>query len=83
MALVRRCLVVLIGLFPEHLESCAPKILAVRQRLGAEEALITLRIMAARQLPQLPSPLGFHPHGAMPGNPTLRRQQSTGPDPPA
>ena len=81
MVLVRRCLVVLIGLLPGLLAGCTPEICSLRQRLG-DEVLIKLRAMAFRQLSQLPSPLGFHPHGAMRGDPTSSRQQQTGPDPP-
>lgn len=80
--LVQRCLVVLIGLLPNHLANCAAQVTAVRERLGHEAVLRALRAAADRQLPQLPSPLGFHPPAIDPGDLTSAYQQPMGPDPP-
>jgi hypothetical protein len=82
MRLVQRCLLILIGLLPGQLAGCAAQITAVRDRLGHDAVLMALRVAADRQLPQLPSPLGFHPLAAGRGDPTPAHQQPMGPDPP-
>jgi hypothetical protein len=79
---VQRCLRVVIGLLPDHLSGCACDVLSVRKRLGEEAVLMALRGLAARQLPQLPAPLGFYLSIAGCGDPTQTEQQPMGPDPP-
>lgn len=81
-ALVHRCLLLLIGLLPDHLAGCPPEINACRGRLGSSAVLILLRQLAAPQLTTLASPLGFYPHWTVPGDPDSAHQQQTGPDPP-
>lgn len=81
--LVQRCLVLMIGLFPDHLGECTPQVNAVRQRLGCDAVLMALRSLASQQLSLLPSPLGFYPHWIDGGDLTSPDQQRTGRDPPA
>ena len=80
--LVQRCLLLVIGLLPDHLAACPPELNACRQHLDSSAVLILLRHLAAPQLTTLASPLGFYPHWTAPGHPNSAHQQQTGPDPP-
>ena len=80
--LVHNVLVRVIGLIPDRLAGCAATMVAVRERLGSDSALMELRALVAAQLRRLPAPLGFPPHGiGVPGR-TPAFQHSMGPDPP-
>ncbi|MFQ5760477.1 MAG: hypothetical protein ACE5HM_05840 [Acidiferrobacterales bacterium] len=81
-AMVQRCLLLVIGLLPEQLSRCPAEIGAVRARLATPWVLMSLREHVAAQLPALPSPVGFSPHGSTGGDPNLPRQHKVGPDPP-
>ena len=61
--LVHNVLVRVIGLIPDRLGGCAATMVAVRERLGSDSALMKLRALVAAQLRMLPAPLGFQPHG--------------------
>ena len=80
---VRAGLAAGIGLLPGLLAGCTPTVASVRSALGAEVALVRLRVELAPHLAALPPPLGFG------GRPARRRpsptalQQEAGPDPPA
>ena len=80
--LVHDVLARVIGLIPDRLAGCAATMVAVRERLGSDRALMELRGLVCAQLRALPTPLGFQPHG--PAVPSRNRafQQSMGPDPP-
>lgn len=80
--IVRRCLVLVIGLRPDLLEGCAVNILDVRARLGQEWALVALRGLVATELEHLPTPMGFSPARKGHGDPAKVFQQPMGPDPP-
>ena len=80
--LVHNALVRVIGLIPDRLAGCAATMVAVRERLGSDRALMKLRALVAAQLPMLPSPLGFQPHGIDVRVRTPAFQHSMGPDPP-
>lgn len=79
---VHQCLVVVIGLLPDHLAGCAATVTHLRQRLGHEAVLMALRTLAAGQLSHLPAPLGFSPPATACGDPTRAYQQPRGRDPP-
>lgn len=79
---VHRCLVVVIGLLPDHFAGCAATVSHFRQRLGHDAVLMALRGHAAPVLPRLPAPLGFSALATDRGDPTAARQQPMGPDPP-
>lgn len=79
--LVRRCLIIAIGLLPEHLAGCAPEILALQARLEGD-VLVSLRALLAPRLPLMAGPLGFYPYWHRWGDPAMPHQQRTGPDPP-
>ena len=80
--LVHNVLARVIGLIPDRLAGCAATMVAVRERLGSERALMALRALVAAQLAMLPAPLGFPPHAtAVPGRKPAF-QHSMGPDPP-
>jgi hypothetical protein len=79
--LVHAGLAAAIGLLPRLLAGCKPTVPSVRSALGAEVALVRLRLELTPHLGALPPPLGF-------GSRPLRRrpsptvlQQETGPDP--
>ena len=80
--LVRRALAAVDGLLPEHLAGCPPSILAFRDRLGTDAALIWLRETAAPNLAALPPPLGYANGPAIRGHPVPAFQQRVGHDPP-
>ena len=81
--LVHAALTAVIGLLPGLLAGCKPTVTSVRSALGAEVALVRLRLELAPHLGELPPPLGFgrRPARRRPSPTTL--QQETGPDPPA
>ena len=80
--LVHHVLGIVIGLLPEQLARCIAEMGAVRTRLETETALRALRTLVAEQLPVVPAPLGFHPHGLAATNRTRARQHKMGSDPP-
>ena len=80
--LVHNALARVTGLIPDRLAGCAATMVAVRARLQSDSALTKLRGLVAAQLPMLPTPLGFQPHGiGVPGRKPAF-QHSMGPDPP-
>jgi hypothetical protein len=82
LAPVRQLLIIMVGLFPQHLLGCAPNTAAFRDRLCSAQVLMTLRELAQIHLQALPRPLGFHhPHMAG-GERNHRCQQRMGPDRP-
>jgi len=80
---VHRALATVIGLLPARFEGCAPTIASFRERLGTTQVLVGLREICARYLGGLAAPLGLIDPRATRARPRWRRQQSTGPDPPA
>ena len=80
--LVHDILARVIGLIPDKLAGCAATMVAVRERLGSDSALMALRGLVCAQLRTLPSPLGFQPHGTGVGGRNPAFQHSMGPDPP-
>ena len=80
--LVHDILVRVIGLIPGRLAGCAATMVAVRERLKSDSALMALRGLVSAQLRTLPAPLGFQPHGIGVGGRNPALQHSMGPDPP-
>ena len=80
---VRRLLTIVVGLFPQCLQGCVPQIIAVREHLVCDEALMLLRELAAVHLQSLAPPLGFLPPLLLAGEHKAAVQHHTGPDPPA
>ena len=80
--LVQRCLLLVIGLLPERFNGCTAQIDVFRERLGGDGVLMALRELIAPQLPMLPTPLGFSPHGRHRSDVIVTNQQRMGPDPP-
>jgi len=60
-AIVAALLATVITLVPERLGGCAPRVRAVRARLGVRSALRALRGICAAHLHALPAPLGLVP----------------------
>lgn len=56
---VRAALLAIVTLLPEPLRGLAPTITALREALGTERVLITVRCMVERHLGALPTPLGL------------------------
>jgi len=79
---VRALLTVVVGLLPQLLAGCAPRVTELRQRLAGAEVLVALRAVAAAQLQVLAPPLGFRPPAHRGAQRQDRRQQRMGPDPP-
>lgn len=79
---VHACLVLVIGLLPDQLAGCLATVTHLRGHLGHATVLMALRTLAARQLPQLPAPVGWRPRTTRRGDPGCARQQPMGPDPP-
>lgn len=79
---VHHLLPTVIGLLPEPLAHCPATLGAVRERLGTDCALETLRALSAAQLPQLPTPLGFRRHRCGVGDRKPGFQHNRGHDPP-
>lgn len=83
LAPVRELLAVLIGMFPDELLGCAPRIVALAERLACASVLSHMRASAWAYLHALSSPLGFRHRRHRGGNHAMPRQQSMGPDPPS
>ncbi len=81
--LVHGGLATAIGLLPGLLAGCKPTVNSVRSALGAEVALVRLRLELAPHLGALPPPLGFGPRPLRRRPSPTALQQETGPDPPA
>jgi hypothetical protein len=81
--LVRAGLAAAIGLLPGLLAGCTPTVTSVRSALGAEIALVCLRLELAPLLGELPPPLGFGRRPARRRPSPTALQQEAGPDPPA
>ena len=79
---VRDLLTVLVGLLPQLLLGCAPKVDAFRERLSCEQVLMLMRELAQIHLQALGRPLGFAHPLYVRGERKARRQQHMGPDPP-
>jgi hypothetical protein len=56
---VRAALLAIVTLLPEHFRGVACNIAALREALGTERVLVTMRSLAERHLEMLPAPLGF------------------------
>ena len=80
--LVHNVLARIIGLIPDRLAGCAATMVAVRERLKSDSALMKLRGLVSAQLRAVPAPLGFQPHGIGVGGRNPAFQHSMGPDPP-
>lgn len=79
---VRVLLASAITLLPGELGGCAPTIASVRERLGREDVLETLRGVLAEHLQALSRPFGFRSRGDAGRAPRRARQHHRGPDPP-
>lgn len=79
---VRELLAALIGMFPQPFLGCAPRIAALRARLGCVGVLSGLRELACVHLQALSCPLGFRHRSARGRNPPRGVQQPMGPEPP-
>lgn len=56
---VRAALLAVVTLLPERLTGIAPNITTLREALGVERVLVTVRCMIEPHLSKLPTPLGF------------------------
>lgn len=81
--LVHAGLAAAIGLLPGLLARCKPTVTSVRSALGAEVALVRLRLELTPHLGALPPPLGFGPRPLRRRPSPTALQQEAGPDPPA
>ena len=72
----------IVGLIPDRLAGCAATMVAVRERLGGNGALMKLRELVSAQLRTLPAPLGFQAHGTGVADRIRAFQHAMGPDPP-
>lgn len=72
-----------IGLLPGLLAGCKPTVTSIRSALGAEVALVRLRLELVPHLVALPPPLGFGPRPPRRRSSLTALQQEAGPDPPA
>jgi hypothetical protein len=79
---VRALLCVVIAMFPGAFLGCAPRIAALRERLGCRGLLSGLRERAALHLHALSSPLGFRHRGHCSVKSGSGIQQPMGPAPP-
>ena len=79
---VRDLLTILVGLLPQQLLGCAPRITDLRARLGCAQVLVSLRALAAVHLAALRAPLGLRPPPYVRGKRKSPRQQQMGPAPP-
>jgi hypothetical protein len=68
---------------PQLLEGCPPTIVAVRERLGVDCALVGLREALSEHLAALATPVGFGHRHVNVGERGRALQQHKGPDPPA
>jgi hypothetical protein len=81
-AAVRRLLTIVVGLFPQLLVGCEPRLTSLRERLACDEVLVALREAGGLHLQALAPPLGFK-HPSHRGDKRNERfQQRMGPDPP-
>ena len=78
---VRAALLALVTALPGQL-GAVPELLAVRDVLGTERALVALRGVGAELLGALPPPLGLRPRRAAVAEGERAFQHETGPDPP-
>ncbi len=69
------------GLMPIRF-TCQPRLCEVSALLDTSSVLMTLRDIAQRYLPQLPTPLGFNPHRNVVHNDKEVFQHGAGRDPP-
>lgn len=69
------------GLMPIRF-TCQPRLCEVAALLDTPSVLMTLRDIAQRYLPQLPTPLGFNPHRDAVHNDIEPSQHGVGRDPP-
>jgi len=81
--LVHAGLAAAVGLLPRLLAGCRPTVSSVRSALGAEVALVRLRLELAPHLGALPPLLGFGPRPVRRRPSPTALQQKAGPDPPA
>lgn len=72
-----------IGLLPTLLVGCKPTVTSVRSALGAQSALVRLRLELTPYLAALPPPLGFGPRPERRRSAKSGTPQDSGPDPPA
>jgi hypothetical protein len=70
-------------LLPALLQGCAATVTAVRQRLQVPNALERLRVLLARELAALATPLGLRHRRRAGGEVHGDLQQHMGPDPPS
>lgn len=82
LSLVRKLLTILVGMFPECLLGCAPRIAPLRERLACTQVLMRMRELARGQLQTLSRPLGFGHRRRAGVERGSGFQQSMGPDPP-
>jgi hypothetical protein len=78
---VRAALLAAVTLVPS-LAECAPTVSAVRERLGAPEALRALRSVASAYLSAMPAPVGFAARVRKRRGTWNARPHEVGPDPP-
>ncbi len=64
------------------LAECAPTVAALRERLGTNEVLVVLRLVAAEHLGAMSSPLGFRTRARRWEAARPRTPHEAGPDPP-
>ena len=83
---VQPLLQIVVAMVPQYLQSCAPTIAGLRQRLGVvsvlDSVLMRLRDLLAEHLPALAFPLGFRHRAGQGGEAQAGLQQHMGPDPP-
>ena len=79
---VRKLLTIVVGLLPQLLLGCAPRITELGTRLACVQVLVSLRALAQVHLQALARPLGFQhpPHAG--AERESRFQHRMGPDPP-
>jgi hypothetical protein len=82
LTVVRTLLPLVVTLLPALLQGCAATVTAVRQRLQVPSALERLRVLLARELPALATPLGLRHRHRGGGEVHGVLQQHMGPDPP-
>lgn len=80
---VRSLLAIVVPMVPHLLQGCAPIIVALRERLGVDGALVALRDLLGEHLAALAAPLGFGHRRVAGGEHWGALQQHKGPDPPA
>lgn len=83
LAPVRALLTIVVGLLPQRLLGCAPRITDLRTRLSCREVLMNLRTLAQAHLQALMGPLGLRSPTVAGGEHHGGFQQHMGPDPPA